>query len=159
MLLDELERIFFAEGFAHLSIADLATRLQVSRTTLYRLAPGKQELVKTGHRPDVQPDGQACPGGAGGTEEPGREGGGLPRHGDRPRYGQEALAFSRDLKANEGTRTVYDRHQAIGMRVLTGLINEGARAGGFRPVPAATVVQIADAAHARLRPGRSPTWA
>src|SRR6266568_1634749 len=45
-LLDELERIFFAEGFAHLSMADLAARLRVSRTTLYRLAPGKQNLVE-----------------------------------------------------------------------------------------------------------------
>ena len=42
VLLDELERIFFAEGLAHLSVADLAARLHVSRSTLYRLAAGKQ---------------------------------------------------------------------------------------------------------------------
>lgn len=37
------------------------------------------------------------------------------------------------------------------MQVLARLIEDGTRAGGFRPVPAAMVVEIADAAHARLR--------
>ena len=46
MLLDELERLFVAEGFAHLSVADLAARLRVSRSTLYRLATGKQVLAE-----------------------------------------------------------------------------------------------------------------
>src|SRR5262249_23642909 len=46
MLLDELERMFVAGGFAHLSVGDLATRLRVSRSTLYRLATGKQELAE-----------------------------------------------------------------------------------------------------------------
>ena len=150
MLLDELERIFFAEGFAHLSVADLAARLHVSRSTLYRLAAGKQELVelvidrvfnRMGKRARSELDGQADPAakvaaylGAGTASV--RAGG---------------LEFSRDLEANTGTRAVYDRHQATGMEVLAGLIEDGARAGGFRPIPAAMVVEIADAAHARLR--------
>ena len=46
MLLDELERLFVAEGFAHLSVAERASRLRVSRSTLYRLATGKQELAE-----------------------------------------------------------------------------------------------------------------
>jgi hypothetical protein len=37
------------------------------------------------------------------------------------------------------------------MEVLASLIADGVRAGGFRQVPAAIVMQIADAAHARLR--------
>jgi hypothetical protein len=35
------------------------------------------------------------------------------------------------------------------METLAGLIEEGRRTGGFGLVPAALVVQIADAAHAR----------
>jgi AcrR family transcriptional regulator len=46
VLLDELERIFSAEGFAYLNVADLPARLHVSRSTLYRLAAGKQELAE-----------------------------------------------------------------------------------------------------------------
>ena len=37
------------------------------------------------------------------------------------------------------------------MGVLAGLIEDGVRSGGFRPVPVALVVQVTDAAHARLR--------
>ena len=44
-LLDELEEVFLAEGFHHLSIAALATRLRASRRTFYELAPSRDELV------------------------------------------------------------------------------------------------------------------
>lgn len=44
-LLDELLTIILAEGFSKLRIGPLATRLRCSRTTLYKLAPSKSELV------------------------------------------------------------------------------------------------------------------
>lgn len=149
-LLDELERIFFAEGFAHLSIADLAARLRVSRTTLYRLAPGKQNLVelvvdrmfnRMGKRARAALSEQADPAAKVAAY--------LGTGTASVRAG--SLAFNRDLEANARTRAVYDRYQATGMEVLASLIADGVRAGGFRQVPAAMVVQIADAAHARLR--------
>ena len=37
------------------------------------------------------------------------------------------------------------------MGVLERLVEDGVRSGGFRPVLAALVVQVADAAHTRLR--------
>jgi AcrR family transcriptional regulator len=150
MLLDELERLFVAEGFAHLSVADLAARLRVSRSTLYRLATGKQELAelvisRMFDRMDesgraaleqvANPAARvaACLG----------EGAASVRTG--------GLEFSRDLETNMGTRAICDRRQALVMGVLEGLIEDGVRSGGFRQVPAALVVQVADAAHTRLR--------
>lgn len=150
VLLDELERIFFAEGFAHLNVADLAARLHISRSTLYRLAAGKQELVelvidrmfnRMGKRARTELAGQ--------TDPVAKVAAYLGAGTASVRAG--SLEFSRDLEANPGTRAVYDRHQATGMEVLAGLIEDGARAGGFRPIPAAMAVEIADAAHARLR--------
>jgi AcrR family transcriptional regulator len=44
-LLRELQSIMHAEGFAHWRVGELAARLRCSRTTLYRLAPSKDELV------------------------------------------------------------------------------------------------------------------
>lgn len=44
-ILDELEAIFMTEGFARLTIGDLAARCRCSRRTLYELASGKDELV------------------------------------------------------------------------------------------------------------------
>jgi AcrR family transcriptional regulator len=150
VLLDELERIFFAEGFAHLNVADLAARLRVSRSTLYRLAPGKQELVelvidrmfnRMGKLARAELEGRADPA----AKVAAYLGAGTAS------VRASSLEFSRDLEANTGTRAVYDRHQATGMEVLAGLIEDGGRTGGFWPVPAAMVVEIADAAHARLR--------
>jgi AcrR family transcriptional regulator len=43
-LLDRLEEIFVREGFARVTIGELATRLRCSRRSLYELAPGKNDL-------------------------------------------------------------------------------------------------------------------
>ena len=150
MLLDELERLFVAEGFAHLSVADLAARLRVSRSTLYRLATGKQELAELVISRMFDRMGES---GRVALEEAANaaarvaaclgDGGALARTG--------GLEFSRDLEANPGTRVICDRRQALVMGLLEGLVEDGVRSGGFRPVPVALVVQVADAAHARLR--------
>jgi AcrR family transcriptional regulator len=44
-LLDQIEKIILAEGFSTLHMGELAERLHCSRTTLYQLAPTKDELV------------------------------------------------------------------------------------------------------------------
>jgi hypothetical protein len=46
---------------------------------------------------------------------------------------------------------ICDRRQALVMGVLEGLVEDGVRSGGFRPVSAALVVQMADAVQTRLR--------
>lgn len=46
-LLDELEKLILAEGFTGLRLEDIAARLNVSRSTLYRLAASKQELIES----------------------------------------------------------------------------------------------------------------
>jgi AcrR family transcriptional regulator len=43
-ILDAIGKIALAEGFAHLRVEDLATRLNCSRATLYALAPTKEAL-------------------------------------------------------------------------------------------------------------------
>lgn len=44
-LLDELERVFLAEGFARFTLDDLALRLRCSKSTLYALADSKEQLA------------------------------------------------------------------------------------------------------------------
>lgn len=46
-LLDELVELFLAEGFRDLNLATLATRLRCSKSTLYAIAPSKEQLVVT----------------------------------------------------------------------------------------------------------------
>lgn len=43
-ILDQLDHVF-ADGFAHLTMADIAARLHCSLRTLYALAPSRDELV------------------------------------------------------------------------------------------------------------------
>jgi len=43
-MLHELVEIFLAEGFVHLNVSELAGRLRCSKSTLYALAPSKEQL-------------------------------------------------------------------------------------------------------------------
>ena len=150
MLLDELERLFVAEGFAHLSVADLAARLRVSRSTLYRLATGKQELAElviSRMLDRMDESGRAALEQA--ADPAARVAACLGNGAVSARAG--GLEFSRDLETNPGTKAICDQRQALVMSLLEGLIEDGVRSGGFRPVPAALVVQVADAARTRLR--------
>lgn len=149
-LLDELEQAFFAEGFAHLSVADLTGRLRVSRTTLYRLARGKEQLVELVIDRMFRHMGKQAREALDRADDPAERVAAYLGAGTAA-VQAGSLAFNRDLEANQGTRAIYDRHLAIGMATLGGLIDEGVRSGQFRPVPAALVLQIADAAHVRMR--------
>lgn len=44
-LLDRLEALFLAEGFARFTLDDLAAELHCSKSTLYALAPSKEQLA------------------------------------------------------------------------------------------------------------------
>ena len=44
-LFDSLLALFLAEGFAHLTLDDIAARLRCSKGTLYTLAGSKEQLV------------------------------------------------------------------------------------------------------------------
>src|SRR3954469_19633751 len=44
-LLDQLEALFLAEGFARFTLEDLAVRLHCSKSTLYTLAGSKEQLA------------------------------------------------------------------------------------------------------------------
>ncbi len=46
-VLDQLVELFLAEGFAQVSGEDLALRLNCSKSTLYALAPSKEQLLTT----------------------------------------------------------------------------------------------------------------
>ena len=44
-LLSELEALFLSEGFSQFTLDDLAARLRCSKSTLYALAPSKEQLA------------------------------------------------------------------------------------------------------------------
>jgi AcrR family transcriptional regulator len=149
-LLDALEELFLVQGFVGLTIASMAAHLHVSRGTLYRLAPTKEQLVELvidrmfrhmGRRARETLESASNP--------PERVAAYLGAGTAAVQTGN--LGFNRDLEANPGPRAIYDRYREIGMRTFAELIDQGVGAGQFRQVSLALVTQIADAAHGRLR--------
>ena len=49
-LFDALIDLFLSEGFAHLTLDDIAARLRCSKSTLYTLAGSKEQLVRAAIR-------------------------------------------------------------------------------------------------------------
>jgi AcrR family transcriptional regulator len=149
-ILNALESVFLAEGFRHLTVADLVERLRCSRRTLYSLAPSREELVlvvidrlltNMGIEARWAADQHDDPGDAIATY--------LGTAVTTLRFAQPA--FTEDLEAYLPTKHLYDRHLAIALRVLGRLVQEGADAGLFHELHPPLVAEILDAAVERIR--------
>jgi AcrR family transcriptional regulator len=149
-LLDALEELFLARGFADLTIASMAAHLHVSRGTLYLIAPTKQQLVELVVDRMFRHMGKRAHDAVESASDPAQRVAAYLGTGTAT-VQSGCLNFNRDLEATPGTRAIYDRHQAAGMMMLAELIHQGVGAGQFRRISPALVVQIADAAHGRLR--------
>ena len=137
-LLDELEAIMLAEGFAHLRIGSLAERLHCSRSTLYKLAPSKDELFESVY--------------ARWADRIVAEAIAFAEQGSTPaekivRMGKVAgrlqakgsPEFWRDVRDNPTTAAVMGRTRAIGYRRVQAFLDEGIAAGTVRPMNTAFI--------------------
>ncbi|WP_319433678.1 TetR/AcrR family transcriptional regulator [Mycobacterium sp. RTGN5] len=151
-LFDALLALFLAEGFAHLTLDDIAARLRCSKGTLYTLAVSKEQLVHavTVHffrgATDAVEHRVAQVSGA-------REritayltavGTALEVASDR---------FMADLDAFAPARAVYEQNTAIAARRVSELIAEGVVAEEFRDVHAAFAADLAAAMMVRIQQG------
>lgn len=135
-LLDRLVALTAAEGFSGFTLGDLALRLRCSRTTLYALAPSKEQLVvevvKQYFRrafEDVENRVAAADG------APDRVVAYLEAVADRLQ--PLSRAFLTDLLAFGPAAEVYRRNTAAAADRIRSLIAEGIEAGAFRRVHAA----------------------
>ncbi|NND74067.1 MAG: TetR/AcrR family transcriptional regulator [Ilumatobacter sp.] len=139
-ILDQLEGVFLAEGFAATTVAQLAAAVGCSRRTLYELAPSKDALVlmvldrflhRVGRTARHAID-EAAP------------------IADQLRsYFNGAIelqrltaAFAEDLADDPAARRLLDRHFRYVMAVLEGLIRRGIDDGVFRDVPAGVAAGV-----------------
>jgi AcrR family transcriptional regulator len=137
-LLDQLEALFLAEGFARFTLEDLAVRLHCSKSTLYALAGSKEQLaqrvIKHFFRKataDVEAD--------------------TVIEGDPARRVTAYLnavaralapagpAFHRDLDSFAPGREVYERNTAAAADRVRSLIADGVEQGRFREVHPALI--------------------
>lgn len=149
-LLDELETIFVAEGFAHFTVGDLAARLRCSRRTLYELAPSKDELVLVVIDRRLRRFGRIAQERAAGIEDP------FERieaflHVGPSEVKRTTVRLLEDIAAFPAARRLVADHYHHTTAVLGELLQEGQATGAFRPLRAGLVSEMLDAALDRLQ--------
>ncbi|WP_203336285.1 TetR/AcrR family transcriptional regulator [Nocardioides limicola] len=140
-LLERLVALLAAEGFADFTVDDLAARLRCSKTTLYALAPTKQELVvevvKQYFRaavPVVEARVQEA------DDATGRVQGYLAGVADY--LTPLSRRFMEDLSAFGPAAEVYRQHTVAAATRIRELIEAGVEGGEFRTVNASFVGEM-----------------
>ncbi|WP_207842800.1 TetR/AcrR family transcriptional regulator [Williamsia soli] len=149
-LFDSLVQLFLFEGFAHLTLDEIAARLRCSKSTLYTLAGSKGDLVQavTVHFFRAA------------TAEV--EGAVATADGTRARLTAYLTAvgvalapaseqFMDDLAAYPPARDVYEHNTRAAAERVRDLITEGAAAGDVRDLHAAFVADVAAAVMVRIQ--------
>ncbi|MEB3071476.1 TetR/AcrR family transcriptional regulator [[Mycobacterium] vasticus] len=149
-LFDALIGLFLAEGFAHLTLDDIAARLRCSKSTLYTLAGSKEQLVRAATVHFFR----------GATDEVERRVAGV--RGPRAQITAylEAVGgaldaasdqFMADLDAFAPAREVYEQNTRIAARRVQQMIADGVAAGEFRDVHAAFAADLAATMMTRIQ--------
>ena len=149
-LFDALVALLLAEGFAHLTLDDIATRLRCSKSTLYTLAASKEQLVQAATVHFFRSATEFVEARVAATT------------GARDRIAAylsavgEALdpateQFMADLDGFAPARAVYEQNTGIAARRVQELIAEGVAAGDFRDVHAAFAADLVAAAMVRIQ--------
>lgn len=142
VLLAELEQLFLAEGFIAFTLDDLAAKLRCSKSTLYALAPSKEQLaVKVvahffkgaAERIERRIEGVADA----------REVVETYLAGVCHELGRTSAAFMADVGAFEPARAVYEFNSEVAARRLRSFIAEGVAQGVFRDVHADLMAELA----------------
>lgn len=140
-LLDRLLEVFLDEGFSHFTLDDLASRLHCSKTTLYALAPSKEQLsaavvVHFFRRATDYIETQV----ARSTHPAERITVYLKAASAALRpAGNQFLA---DVAAFEPARAVYEQNTRIAADRVRALLREGMASGHFRDIDEAFVAEV-----------------
>jgi AcrR family transcriptional regulator len=139
-VLGQLEALFLNEGFAGLSVRELAAHVGCSRRTLYELAPSKDDLVLLVLDRFLQRVGRSA----------------LDSIDAHALFAEQIRAyiagaaelsrltqvFAEDLADEPAARRLFDRHFEFVTAVTEGLVRRGAAVGEFRPVAPAVVAGV-----------------
>ncbi|WP_433226104.1 TetR/AcrR family transcriptional regulator [Actinomadura formosensis] len=124
-LIGRLMEVFLDRGFAELSVADLAALLRCSKSTLYTVAPSREQIIaavvraffrRATERVEAVLDAQADP----------RERVGAYLHAISAELAPATPAFFADLDAFAPAREIYKRNTAFAVRRVRGLVREAA---------------------------------
>jgi AcrR family transcriptional regulator len=137
-LLDQLEELFLAEGFARFTLDDLALRLRCSKSTLYALAQSKEQLAHRVIKHFFRKATQAVEAQTVTETDPALRVTAYLSAVARA-LAPAGPAFHRDLDSFAPGREVYERNTALAADRVRELIAEGVTQGHFRAVHPALV--------------------
>lgn len=149
-VLDALEEILLSEGFSHLRMTTLASRLKVSATTLYALAARKDDLILLVLDRWYQRTGKEA------MDELAHDGDPVARvevwltgavRGSRRVTGP----FLEDVAAHPAVRMLVDKYHRFYAAVLEQLLDEAQAAGALAGPPPRVTAQVVDAALTRFQ--------
>ena len=134
-LLGRIQDLVLTEGFARLTVDDLAARLQCSKLTLYVISSSKEYLVTTAIRHFFRDAAAYIEERVAGIADP-AERIAVYLAGVGTQMRRLSQACYDDMVANDATRDVYALNSAAAARRVRGFIREGIDEGRFRTVHA-----------------------
>ena len=149
-LFDELAALFLTEGFAHLTLDQIAAQLRCSKSTLYTLAGSKDDLVRAvtvAFFRSATAEVEHALVGITGTKA--RLTAYLTAVGAALSRASET--FMEDLAAFAPARELYEQNTRAAAGRVGELIREGVAAGDVRDVHAAFVADVATSAMVRIQ--------
>ena len=131
----------FADGFAHLTMADMAATAACSLRTLYDLAASKDELVRlvVDHR--IWAIGRAAMVAIDDDADP-LEALRAYLHAGHHVVASFTAPFAADLDADPGTKAIKDAHTTYFIAVARELLDEAVARGVVAPIDAAAVARV-----------------
>ncbi|WP_084727933.1 TetR/AcrR family transcriptional regulator [Rhodococcoides yunnanense] len=149
-LFDQLVDLFLSEGFAHLTLDDIAARLRCSKSTLYTLAGSKEQLVRSATVHFFR----------GATDRVEESIDGVHGFAERLTAYLSAVGvalapasrrFMDDLAAFAPAREVYEQNTAFAAKRVQQLIDDGTSTGEVRSLHAAFAADVAASTMARIQ--------
>ena len=138
---ERLLELFLAEGFADLTLGDIARRLGCSKATLYTLAESKEQLVVGVIRLFFERAAAAIDQTAGAARTP-EERIAVSVRATADELRAASARFMADMNALTPARRIYELNTRIAARKVREMIEQGVAGGSFRPVNAAFVGEV-----------------
>jgi AcrR family transcriptional regulator len=149
-LLDKLEELIVEEGFASLTVEEIAARLRCSRSTLYDLAPSKDELVLVVIDRRLRRIGRLKQERIADIADPAERLKVVIASKDL-RIQVTSLRFMEDVSRTPAAQRLIADHLRYGVALLRDVIDEGIASGRFRQLDSRIVAETIDAGLERIQ--------
>jgi AcrR family transcriptional regulator len=150
-LFDSLVQLLLAEGFAHLTLDDLAARLHCSKRTLYALAGSKEQLVRAAVVHFFRRATQRVESAVAVCDAAAAERVGIYLRAVATELAPASARFFDDVAGFPPAAEVYERNTRAAALRMQQLVDDGVASGAFRHVHAGFVADVVTAVMVRIQ--------